>query len=153
MIDWIDFGQVSAERDENLSNYFFENGVLRAVINNRFRFLVLGRKGAGKTAVFQHFNDNSRKYLGEKDISVSLSLQNYSRDVHGLLSTEGKASSLAYIQSWKYIVYLLATKELLERGVKNKRLIEVGKIITRIYSSPSPSLGEVIGQKILQLSK
>lgn len=153
IIDWIDFGQVSAERDENLSNYFFENGVLQAVISNRFRFLVLGRKGAGKTAVFQHFNDNSAKYIGAADIAVNLSLQNYSWDVHGLLSTEGKASSLAYIQSWKYVIYLLAINSLIQGGVKNKRLEEAGKIISKIYSSPTPSLSQIIGQKVLQLSK
>ncbi|MFZ3485700.1 P-loop ATPase, Sll1717 family [Sphingomonas sp. 3-13AW] len=153
MIDWIDFGQVSAERDENLSSYFFENGVLQAVMGNRYRFLVLGRKGAGKTAVFQHFNDNPDRYIANEDISISLSLQNYSWDVHGLLATEGKASSLAYIQSWKYVIYLLAAKALIERGVRHKSLTKVEKIISRIYSSPTPSLGQIVGDKILQLSK
>ena len=50
--DWIDFGQVFAERDEHLSAYFYENGVLERVIRDRHQFLILGRKGAGKTAVF-----------------------------------------------------------------------------------------------------
>ncbi|NBB25017.1 ATPase [Porphyrobacter sp. SLTP] len=152
MIDWIDFGQVSAERDENLSSYFFENGVLQAVVDNRYRFLVLGRKGAGKTAVFQHFNENYGRYLNEGDIAVNLSLQNYSWDVHSLLSAEGKASSLAYIQSWKYIIYLLCVKEIAGK-VKSKKIRDAVKIIERIYSSPVPSLGQVIGQKLLQLSK
>ncbi len=96
--DWIEFGQVSAERDESLSEYFFENGVLEAVIKNRHRFLILGRKGAGKTAVFQHLSQNTCKYLLSTDYSASLSLQNYSWDIHNLLAAEGKASSLAYIQ-------------------------------------------------------
>lgn len=153
MIDWIDFGQVSAERDENLSSYFFENGVLQSVIENRFRLLVLGRKGAGKTAVFQHFNENSERYIGKNDIAVKLSLQDYSWDVHSLLSAEGKATSLAYIQSWKYIIYLLCVKELIARGVRSKEILNAGRIIEKIYSSRAPTLGEVIGQKLLQLSK
>ena len=153
IIDWIDFGKVSAERDENLSNYFFENGVLQSVIDNRHCFLVLGRKGAGKTAVFQHFNDNPAKFIGSNDVAINLSLQDYSWNVHSLLSTQGKAPSLAYIQSWKYLIYLLSIKELVSRGSKNKNLKLANWVIEKIYNSPSPTLGQVIGQKLLQLSK
>ncbi|RXD02509.1 ATPase [Sphingomonas sp. UV9] len=153
IIDWIDFGQVSAERDENLSSYFFENGVLQAAIDNSYRFLILGRKGAGKTAVFQHFNDNASKYLSDDDLTINLSLQNYSWDIHGLLATEGKASSLAYIQSWKYIIYLMAVRALIEAGETSAKIKNAAKIIEKIYTSPTPSLGQVIGQKLLQLSR
>ena len=48
ILDWIDFGKVSAERDDNLSSYFYDNGVLGNIINSESGFLVLGRKGAGK---------------------------------------------------------------------------------------------------------
>jgi len=135
--EWINFGQVSAERGENLSKYFFDNGVLQSVIGNRYQFLVLGRKGAGKTAVFQHLSDNPTKYLRMNDSSINLSLQNYSWDVHGLLATEGKASSLAYIHSWKYIIYLFAVKALVEADVKTKKLSKAKKIIERVYTSPT----------------
>ena len=90
MIDWIDFGQVSAERDDNLSEYFFENGVLQSTLENKNSFLVLGRKGAGKTAVFQHLRNNSDKYLGKEDFLITLSLQDYSWDIHGLLAATEK---------------------------------------------------------------
>lgn len=153
MIDWIDFGQVSAERDENLSGYFFENGILQSVIENRHQFLILGRKGAGKTAVFQHFNENYEKYTQRGDLIESLSLQDYSWDIHGLLSAEGKATSLAYIQSWKYIIYLLAVKSLRENGEDTPKLRAAAQVIAKVYTSPAPSLGQVIGQKLLQLSR
>jgi len=151
--DWIEFGQVSAERDEKLSEYFFENGVLQAVISNRHQFLVLGRKGAGKTAVFQHLSSNNQKYLANDDLLISLSLQDYSWDIHKLLSSEGKASSLAYIQSWKYLIYLLALERLIEAGVLTKKVAAAKRVIEKIYTSPSPTLGQVIGQKLLQLVK
>lgn len=152
MIDWIDFGQVSAERDNNLTRYFFENGVLQSAIDNRNQFLILGRKGAGKTAVFQHMRDNSGRYIKSGDISINMSLQNYSWDVHKLLATDGKAPSLAYIQSWKYIIYLLAIRSLNEKSINSKKLKSATKLIEKLYSSPSPSLMEVVGQKLLQLS-
>ncbi|CUW47377.1 P-loop ATPase, Sll1717 family [Novacetimonas hansenii] len=153
MIDWIDFGKVSAERDENLSEYFFENGILQEVVRNRFNFLVLGRKGAGKTAVFQHLNENSSKYLETRDQIESLSLQDYSWDIHSLLSAEGKAASISYIQSWKYIIYLLAVSKIAERGHNSRQINAASKLINRIYGSPAPSLGELIGQKIFKLTR
>lgn len=153
MVDWIDFGKVSAERDENLSEYFFENGVLQEAIRNRFNFLVLGRKGAGKTAAFQHLSENPSKYLEKKDQLESLSLQDYSWDIHGLLAADGKASSIAYIQSWKYVIYLLAVSKIADGENVARELKAASKIIKRIYGSPAPSLGELVGQKILQLSR
>lgn len=153
IVDWISFGQVSAERDENLSKYFFDNGVLKSVADNRHSFLVLGRKGAGKTAVFQHLSGNAKSYISGGDLSVTLSLQDYNWNVHSLLSAQGKASSLAYVQSWKYIIYLVAIKALIENDPKNEKLKVVKKLIERIYTSPNPSLGQLIGQKFLQLSK
>lgn len=153
IIDWIDFGQVSAERDSNLSSYFYDNGVLNSVIKNRHQFLILGRKGAGKTAVFQHFSENPNNYIGPCDVATSLSLQNYSWNVHSLLATDGKAPSLAYIQSWKYIIYLLALRRLIEVGFDSPKLRYAKRIIEKIYTSPTPSFGQLIGQKILQLSR
>ncbi len=52
IIDWINVGDVYAERDNNLSEYFYDAGVSKNIINNPKQYLLLGRKGAGKTAVF-----------------------------------------------------------------------------------------------------
>ncbi len=52
ILDWIDVGQVSAERDDLLSNYFYDNGVLRSIVDSQSAFLVLGRKGAGQDRSF-----------------------------------------------------------------------------------------------------
>jgi hypothetical protein len=54
LTDWIDVGEVSAERDLFLKDYFYDNGVSSSIVNNNKQYLLLGRKGAGKTAVFIH---------------------------------------------------------------------------------------------------
>ena len=74
MLNWIEFGQVAAERDELLSEYFFDTGILENVSKSKFQFLVLGRKGAGKTAVFRRFHEDYDKYLDVGDCSAALSL-------------------------------------------------------------------------------
>lgn len=64
----------------------------------------------------------------------------------------GQGVSLAYIQSWKYVIYLLAIKELVSKGASSKSLQKAAAVINRIYASPAPNLAEVVGQKLLQLS-
>lgn len=73
--------------------------------------------------------------------------------MHSLLSSEGKASSLAYIQSWKYLIYLLSIEKLIETRGITSALKEPARIISKVYSSPVPTIGQVLGQKLLQLSR
>jgi Cdc6-like AAA superfamily ATPase len=77
--------KVSAERDENLAEYFYDNGLLKSLISSPLSFLILGRKGAGKTAVFKYITEKSEDYLGAKDILVSLSFDDYNWNIHSLL--------------------------------------------------------------------
>lgn len=63
ILDWIEFGKISAERDELLSKYFYDAGVLKSVLSSNVSFLILGRKGAGKTAVFRYFSENTDKFI------------------------------------------------------------------------------------------
>jgi len=153
IVDWIEFGQVAAERDTNLPHYFYDNGVLSAVIANKNQFLILGRKGAGKTAVFKVLQDNPAKYINVGDHCVTLSLQDYNWDIHRLLIAEGKAPSLAYLQSWKYVIYLTVLSVIIDTGHYGKKVSDAAKVISKIYSSPSPGFFEVIGGKLMSLSK
>ena len=64
ILDWINVGDVSAERDNNLSEYFYDAGVSKNIINNPKQYLLLGRKGAGKTAVFLHLASRPSSLFG-----------------------------------------------------------------------------------------
>ncbi|MFQ2462102.1 hypothetical protein ACK31Q_17780 [Aeromonas caviae] len=74
ILDWIDVGKVSAERDINLNNYFYDNGTLKKLIENNNHFLMLGRKGSGKTALFNYFTTNPKDFVNENDKVISISL-------------------------------------------------------------------------------
>lgn len=159
LIDWINFGTISAERDELLSKYFYDAGVLKSVLTSRSSFLVLGRKGAGKTAVFRYFSENPERFIREQDaIVVSLSLQDYSWAAHEALANPTKAPSLAYLQSWKFVIYVQAVaaikKRFEEKDLSLPAEIKLcARLIAKIYQNPYPSLTQVIGNKILSLSK
>lgn len=96
ILQWIDVGKVSAERDDFLSRYFYDNGVLTRVIDSRSLFLVLGRKGAGKTAVFKYLTENPSEFLTNGEQLVALSFEDYNWNIHSLLANKDSAESLAY---------------------------------------------------------
>ena len=120
ILDWIEFGKVSAERDDLLPHYFFDNGVLTAVCSSPTSFLVLGRKGAGKTAIFRHLTENPEKFLGSDDLLVALSFEDYNWNIHALLTNDNKSESLLYKQSWRFVILIETLKAVSEWYSRNK---------------------------------
>ncbi|MFH0266514.1 P-loop ATPase, Sll1717 family [Vibrio rumoiensis] len=157
ILDWIDVGKVSAERDDLLSEYFFDNGVLKAVINSSSSFLVLGRKGAGKTAVFTHLSNHRENFLDKKDLLIPLSFEDYNWNIHALLVDENKAQSLAYKQSWRFVILIECIKaykawyESNNNKVPNS-LKKANKLLEKIFEAPIPSISRLVGRKLLSLS-
>ena len=158
ILNWIDVGKVSAERDELLSEYFYDNGVLRGVIDNPSAFLVLGRKGAGKTAVFRYFKECYTKYLSENDILVPLSFEDYNWSIHSLLQNPEFATSLIYKQSWRFVIVIEVIKAFTQWAEKHRKTIpkpiqQSNKLLHKLFNHPIPSIYEIIGKKLLSLSK
>lgn len=157
ILDWINFGKVSAERDDLLSSYFFDNGVLHSVIRSPSSFLILGRKGAGKTAVFKYLTENSSRFIEPKDILVPLSFEDYNWSIHALLTNEAKAESMLYKQSWRFIILIECVKSYASAFEASgrplpKRLAAARKLLERLFDSPIPSIYQIVGRKLLSLS-
>lgn len=158
VLDWIEFGKVSAERDDNLSSYFYDNGVLKNTINSPSGFLILGRKGAGKTALFKYLNENKGDFLGVNDILLPQSFEDYNWNIHAILADETKAASMVYKQSWKFVIYAETIHALAEHYKKNRtdappKIKSAAKMLENLFDTPTPSIYQIIGRKILQLSK
>ena len=158
ILDWINVGKLSAERDDNLSSYFFDNGVLSSVIDSPSSFLILGRKGAGKTAIFRHLTQNPTDFIESKDILVSLSFEDYNWSVHALLNNEYAAESLAYKQSWRFVILAEVIKayhnKFKKEGTKPPSKLDKGnKVLEKIFNTPFPSISQLIGRKLLALGK
>jgi hypothetical protein len=157
ILDWINVGKVSAERDDLLSKYFFDNGVLQSVIDSPSSFLVLGRKGAGKTAVFKYLTENKDVFLKKNDILIPLSFEDYSWNIHSLLIDENKAESLAYKQSWRFVILVESIKAYKEWFSKHeasvpKPIEQANKLLEKLFDSPIPSISKIVGRKLLSLS-
>lgn len=157
ILDWIEFGKVSAERDDLLSSYFFDNGVLKAVCSSPTSFLVLGRKGAGKTAIFRHLTENPRSFLGADDLLVPLSFEDYNWNIHALLTNENKAESMLYKQSWRFVVLVESLKAIATwfektEKIPPKQIAIATKLLERLFDSPVPTIYQIVGRKLLSLS-
>jgi hypothetical protein len=157
IIDWINVGKVSAERDDLLSEYFFDNGVLKSVIESPTSFLVLGRKGAGKTAVFKHLSENKDAFIAANDLHIPLSFEDYNWNIHSLLVDENKAESLAYKQSWRFVILVECIKAYNSWFEKKNlnipiKLNQANKLLQKLFDSPIPSISQIVGRKLLSLS-
>lgn len=132
-------GKLDAETDRNLQDFFVETGATAAV--KRGKYLVLGRKGSGKTALFLYLRDHLPE---EGIIVVDLELENYYFAAHKQLRDGGVQPFQAYTSAWLLVIYtaalaemqhlftseeLSAWEELLEAINRSDRQGNVGKIL------------------------
>lgn len=158
ILSWFDVGPVSAERDKNLIHYFYDGGVTKSVIGDNKRFLILGRKGAGKTAVFEYLKTKPTAIFSDRDCVIPLSLVDYNWNAHALLARTEKASSMTQRDSWRLVIAIEAIRAIAELNKKEKRELsplmdDATRILEKIFSKPVPSWGEIISGKLFQLSK
>ena len=114
-IEEIDFGRLDAEQDENLSDYFLATPRVIGDIERKGKYIVLGRKGSGKTAIFKHLEDNLDEKWG--CIPVNLDLEDYPFEVHKQLKDAGLTEASAYSRSWKLLICLSACIKLFPYGL------------------------------------
>ncbi|EGR4049677.1 hypothetical protein DDN03_08400 [Vibrio cholerae] len=67
--EWFPEFQISAETDTDLQKYFFKLPEVKEITNSR-SWLVLGRKGMGKTAIYEYLKtaDSSNQEGVEKGL-------------------------------------------------------------------------------------
>ncbi|MBA5980253.1 hypothetical protein HT737_09705, partial [Pseudomonas sp. MD195_PC81_125] len=92
------FGAVAAE-DEPVLNYFVETSAV-SEIGDGEKYLVLGRKGSGKTALVRYFNEKKQNGL----VSVALNLRGYPWALHAKRSDSDVDESERYEASWRYLI-------------------------------------------------
>ena len=156
ILDWIDVGDVSAERDNNLSKYFYDAGVSKKIINNPKQYLLLGRKGAGKTAVFLHLSSRPDNLFGNDDLVVPLSLQSYNWQAHELLIDSQKEGGFQHRDSWRFVVCIESIKAVTnhlksQRKPIPKSIKSALNVLEKLFSNPIPSWADLLGEKLFSL--
>jgi hypothetical protein len=143
LLSRVDFGRYDAEQDKNLLDYFVEVGTAEDVSEGKY--LVIGRKGSGKTALFRHAAANLKSRV------VELDLEEYVFQVHKGLKEAGVDDSIAIT------MFLAIRKDLgfwtRRRGLRILRRIGLGPNgnalaaildwLRRVQKADLPSIGGI----------
>lgn len=143
------FGDVAAE-DDSVLEYFLSTEAA-ARLERRESFLVLGRKGSGKTALVRHFSES----MGGPGLAKSLNLRNYPWNFHAQKIDSGASEIEAYVASWRYLICVELASLLLAAGYA--RSSTESKVLTQFlddnYGGITPELSVLLRPKSLRLSK
>jgi septin family protein len=131
------FGAIDADNDEILFDAFEEHEALDALLKFQ-RFLVVGRKGSGKTAIF-------KKLLSTRQFdffSFGHTFSDYPWHHHDKQARTGIPSRDKYTHSWKYLILLTLSKIVLNHDnsipfdhASMERMITVERFVIDSYGS------------------
>jgi hypothetical protein len=142
------FGDVAAE-DDAVLDYFLTTDAVRRIADNEV-FLVLGRKGSGKTALVRHFAEG-----GGSGLARQLSLRGYPWNVHAKRVDAGASAIEAYVSSWRYLIATeLASLLLVQvREESSKEAESLKAFLVDNYGGIEPQLDIILRPKRLRLSR
>jgi hypothetical protein len=139
------FGGIDADADELLRSCFQDHPAYLSVKGFK-RFLVLGRKGSGKTAIF-------KRIVTEKDPTVFAfghTFDDYPWHHHDLQAQIGVPEERRYIHSWKYLILMGLAKVLLNSDQSQPWSDESAEALGRLetfvvdsYGSRDPDLSQL----------
>ena|SRR5271157_3963576 len=140
-----DFGAIDAESDELLARCFETHASYREATDGR-RFLVLGRKGSGKTAIYKKLLLNK----AYNTFAVGHSFADYPWHYHDKQVIPSAADRERYLHSWRYLILLSLAKILLNfdqsQPWSDKAMDSLSKIknfVVDTYGSRDPDISEV----------
>lgn len=141
------FGKVEAEEDTVL-DYFVETNIINN-IDSGDTFLVLGRKGSGKTAIFRYFTESRHK-----NISTALNLNGYPWKIHEQVKDEGSEHVESYVASWKYLIALEYSKLIISITDRQQmtEVVELVNFIKQNYGTNTPNIKDIFAPKQLKIS-
>ena len=142
------FGEVSAEDDNSLLNYFLSTDTV-ARIPTGDTFLVLGRKGSGKTSIVRHFTEGS-----SKNSSIPLNMRNYPWGVHAKRRDHGADNIDTYVSSWRYLICVQIAAWALKRSYLkyHDEQKPIQQFLIENYGETSPDLSNIIRPSRLKIT-
>lgn len=105
--------------------------------------------------IFQHA---AKEFLKDGELLISLSFEDYNWNVHSLLVNRDAAESLAYKQSWRFVILIEVIKAHVQHLEKigeaiPKPLAKAKSLLQKIFEEPIPSIYTIVGRKLLALSR
>jgi hypothetical protein len=141
------FGGVAAE-DEPVLDYFLQTDAVTR-IESQAVFVVLGRKGSGKTALVRFFSE-----MKGASASKALSLRGYPWNVHAARVDRGASQMEAYVSSWRYLIALELALLVLTKAdaCGHPKVKAIKKFLEDNYGGLNPALGDILKPAKLRMS-
>jgi hypothetical protein len=151
--DWLPEFKVSAESDRDLMRYFVKTPLLDRVLRGG-RWMVIGRKGTGKTAIYEYLRQaGSSDLQGYK--TIALSFKDYPWPIQRLYRESMESEISSYQRSWRYIVIVKCLAGLIETVEKREKLPAdlkgAKQLLLKLFGKPDPDLLEIVKSKIFRL--
>lgn len=144
------FGDVSAEDDDAILSYFIKTDAVDRVESGD-SYVVIGRKGSGKTALAKYFSQSKEHY-----VTVSPSLRDYPWNLHAKRKNLGASSIESYVSSWRYLIAVKANSAILEQvgmTAMTDAQLAARDFLTENYGGISPSLGDILAPKKIKITR
>lgn len=144
------FGDGSAEDDDAVLSYFLKTDAVDKIERGDC-YVVIGRKGSGKTALVKYFSGQRDDYVSE-----SPSLRDYPWTLHSKRKNLGASEIESYVSSWRYLIAVKANSIILEaKGIKGltDNQIAARDFLIENYGSLKPDLREILAPKQLKVTK
>jgi len=139
------FGAIDADSDDILFDAFEEHEARDALLKFQ-RFLVIGRKGSGKTAIFKKLISTRESNF----FSFGHTFSDYPWHHHSKQARTGIPDRDKYTHSWKYLILLTLSKIILNHdnsiphnGESFDRMLTVEKFIIDSYGTRDPDVSQV----------
>jgi len=110
-LETIDFGLGAAQQEQQLRNYFYRSGSFKLAISYK-TYLILGAKGAGKSAIFQMLQELHKEIPVFRSPNLWVADEPQLRDHWATLSRIGVTSQVTL---WRFYVASLIAKTCLEQ--------------------------------------
>ncbi|MGB4347811.1 MAG: hypothetical protein WBJ21_15610 [Burkholderiaceae bacterium] len=151
--NWLPEFKVSAESDRDLMRYFVKTPLLERIIRGG-RWMVIGRKGTGKTAIYEYLRQAVPDDL-DGYRTIALSFKDYPWPIQRLYRESMESEISSYQRSWRYIIVVKCLAGLIDtmekQGRLPKDLKEAKQLLQKLFGSPNPDLLEIVKSKIFRL--
>jgi len=107
----IDFGSADAESDDRLGEYFLATGYVREALTGK-KTIFLGRKGAGKTALFKQLPELYRQEGRKELVTIPMSPDQYAWGALKEYKEQGILTEQAHTNAWKLTLAITIASEI-----------------------------------------
>lgn len=146
MLSNIEFGTVDAESEPRLKEFFVDNGTLKRIRDHN-KYLILGRKGSGKTALFIEAGD----HYGETAISILF--KDYHWEYHKLIKEQGLPLESAYSKSWAFTILIHIVKHWADNSNDDNLKSNSIKFLIEIFGDEYKNLGNKLIDFLTSIKK